>query len=514
MMNLSNHMGPAPYVPHEAPYGDFIVVINPSRTLHSKLVELDALVRYCSGCVVYSWGLPSDRHCISGHGIVDGVYLIGPRSLSSTPIEITVGPCVALSLGDQVQVVTENFGSQAVYYSDKVVTNRIQLAALAVGGVDELAMFATMHSNHMFCQQFNVFQTPVRGVQVAPPGARIIVDAGIALREDESGFDYSDVISVADYRDLIKKGAAEIIANVDAIIRSGNSLVCDITGGQDSRMVFAAIVAMGKAQDVAFHTRDLSKSYVDAVRGGSATRAYELARKDVDIATSLVAKAGGSFVRDDGGGDYRAFRYTTFDDNVMRRRSHMFGSYHFITTSLLRSQWPYSENPLVRMMGGGGETYRGYYQDLFGFAEDQNYNEEAIRAALRSSKNNSIDFGPVWEDLENLYVDTFNRLPGCTIDQKLDNHYLFFRNRYHFGLNLSFPSNGMSINPALSKSLLSAARLLPHRERMSGRVIFDVTRELSEWVAYHDYDKFDCSAMKDSIYHAKSELTCCRMRTP
>lgn len=491
------------FVPHTAPYGDFLVLVEPADAVHSRLISWGATVRYARGAVVYTWGLPTSEHVAVGHGIVDGRYVIGPEALPRQPERIDLGPCVSLSVAETVTVVSDAFGSQVVYYSDRLVTNRIHLAAAAQAGtgVDLDAMLTFAHSNNMFCQQYNVFDTPVPGVRMAHPGDQFRVDRGVTVvRSAEVSYD--GYLDVGEYHDLIEAGAHEVIANVEAVIDSGRDVICDITGGQDSRVLFAAVVAAGRVADVRFHTKGIAPEEMDLLRTSSAGRAAELARLDVEIATSLVHEYGGRF--DDGvGSALPAYRYTDVRANMMRRRSQSFGEYHFITPAVLRTHWLVPGAPRVRMMGGGGELYRNYYQPLFP-GLDGDYTRESMGAALVASRNADVAWGDAWIGVEEKFLATFDELPGSTVHHKMDNHYFYFRNRFHFGLTESAPSGGINVNPVLSGSLIRAARMLPQEEKATGRVLFDVTKALVEKIAYHPYDKFRLDAVLSSHYHRPS----------
>jgi hypothetical protein len=76
------------------------------------------------------------------------------------------------------------------------------------------------------------------------------------------------------------------------------------------------------------------------------------------------------------------------------------------------------------------------------------------------------------------------------MDAKLSAHYLNFRSRMHFGLtSLHRQPETLTWNPLASPSLLKAARGLPWSVKNSGRVLFDVTREMCEELAYIPYGK-------------------------
>lgn len=101
--------------------------------------------------------------------------------------------------------------------------------------------------------------TPYIGVSVIPPRVYVKVSAdGLWSLEQydlPAGLDLygsGSELSNADLSDLIDAGAGEIVTNVTAAVSgSGNSLVLsDITGGFDSRLVLAGILAAGAGENV------------------------------------------------------------------------------------------------------------------------------------------------------------------------------------------------------------------------------------------------------------------------
>ncbi|MBE2899208.1 hypothetical protein HPC37_10655, partial [Pasteurellaceae bacterium 20609_3] len=82
---------------------------------------------------------------------------------------------------------------------------------------------------------------------------------------------------------------------------------------------------------------------------------------DLNIATALVKKYGGSYQERPIPIGYSLY---TIDQNLERRRSQIFGTYHWITPADLQPRYSLSKIPSIRILGGGGELYREYWRPM------------------------------------------------------------------------------------------------------------------------------------------------------
>jgi hypothetical protein len=156
----------------------------------------------------------------------------------------------------------------------------------------------------------------------------------------------------------------------------------------------------------------------------------------------------------------------------------------------------------IRMMGGSGEMLRDYYQRFFtAVAPDAAATPDNIARIVARRIPKYLKHKPtITEALE----ETFAHIPGQTIGEKLDGHYMAFRNRYHFGPSIK--RDQLTLSPIASPSLLRAARGLPPAEKATGRVLFDVTQALCERLPYYPHDKPGYTAFASSPYHRASKF--------
>lgn len=475
------------FVPHNPPLADFLVVTGNDTSLPRAMERLGARILRRPGHTLCLWGFPDGEILMAGAGIVDGQLHWGPKTLPRKPLSHGPGSYVILDLqSPELTINADPLGGHVLYVGAGLVTNRLHLAMKAVRKVDFASALASTHSNHMFCQQFNVADTPVDGVRIAMPGDTIKVASRVVVEVGNPPAEFYTPLTPTEYWNYISLAAKELAENVDSILDSGLPVVCDLTGGQDSRVLLATLIALDRTQDVSFRTQ-YSEADALVTATVSAHRALELKRADRRIAAALVKRYGGTYspppVRIVG----RSAR--TVGENILTRRSQRFGSYHFVTNALLRTATVVHDQPYIRMMGGSGELYRSYYQRFFTAVEaDLPFDSTVVGPMLRNTRNPILPTGLLEMSIP-LFVDTFSVLPERTVGHRLDSHYRHFRNRYHFGANMSTGASHFVISPLWSPSLLRAASGLPEEDKGMGRVLFDVTRELCEELAYFPHDK-------------------------
>ena len=484
------------FVPYDGACGDFLITTKDSEELRAKFTALGAEVMVRNGHTVYTWNLPRGQHILSGTGIFDGKFAIGPAVLDRFPEQPGVGMFNLLSFWSEKTTVRSDIcAHHSLCYGAGIVTNRLHLAAIAVGRLDLRGAFANAAFNSVICHQLSTIATPVEGVNVLLGGEEVEITNTVTARQRDAVFPgpptddkgNAQTLTPDEYHALVEKGAEEIIANVEAILDSGRPVMCDISGGRDSRIVLAAVVALGRMKDVVFNTKVTPNKLGDV---------------DVAIATGLVKEFGGSYHPNP---EPIGWDVSTPRERLLKRRSHLFGAYHFFPKAQLNTVHALGEVKGVRMLGGAGEIYRDVFQKFLQVTDRrQPYDRGTLRRHLMARE--------AWEDLPEiitsampLFTQTFDHLPGATLSQKVDSHYFFFRNSYHYGIKMPKIGNAEDINPGVSISLLKAARGLPPEVKATGRVVFDITRALCEKLAYVQYDKPWQVDFTQSDYHRPSQ---------
>lgn len=473
---------------HEGVYADFLIATRPvPERIADEFVRLGARMVDAEGWCAFLWGQSIGNRFLSGLGILDGEFLIGPRRIKEMPTSFGCGGYAFVDVSSDVaSVVPDPFGMHPVYAGSGIVTNRLHLAAMLVRDLNFGAALASTYNEGVFSFSFNTRSTPVLGVDLLGVGERVSIRNEIVVDSSDVvlGFDQADP---GTYEYYIERGAREIISNVEAVLDSGLPVVCDITGGRDSRIVFGALVALGRVSEVSFNT---------------IANNPEL-NSDLLIGSGLVAKYGGSYEVDETLAGYAQFRD---EDPFLKRRSQVFGSYHFVTEGEVRTVNPIIQGYSIRMLGGGGELYRDYYQSLFSSVDQTSLSCDALIENMLYSHHGTVFGSDFLPEYLSDFKRTFDCLPGETIGHKLDAHYLNFRNRFHFGARGSSGGSMLVVNPALSKWVLRAARSLPLTEKASGRVLFDLIRAMDEELAFLPFDKPIDATLFQSPYHRTSSF--------
>ena len=461
-----------PFVSSEGAHGDFLL----SRR---KVPGMAAFARGKGGqsletehWSLYAFGFPArirpDDTLLSGTYAVDGSFGSGPTPTARLPGGM--GNWWRLTLGtDRATVTTDDFGMCKVFAGRGLVSNRLHLIREALERADALrfdlaAAKAGLYSSSSFSEGLSTFRTHLHGVRLLRAGQGIdshgeTVASPLALEPGR--------IDESEYHALVEKGAAEIVDNVGAALDRHGAVQVAITGGRDSRILLAALVAMDRVGDVRFTTQP---------RG-----------LDVPIATGLVKTYGGRY---GGVGTPGGTRHIPIGIGLRRFESLTYGTHNHYPRSIRKTLFGQSQAPYLYLGGGCGEIYRKFYQSSAFKAV-----EKAARATEGTLREMVLAGGSTARRLDEAHMEsvlepmleTMTSLPGRNLSERMDAHYLEFRNRTHFGTPLGL-GGGVGWTPLLSRSLLRAAWGLPWKAKRSGRVVFDVTRALCERLAYTAYD--------------------------
>lgn len=475
------------FIPYSDARVDFLITTKNNEYIRTTLIGLGANEIKKSGYTAYVWDSRLGDRFLSGLGVLDSNFHLGPKRINLIPSSYGAGNYVFVDLSSHSALVQPDpFGMSMVYASDFFISNRLHLLALVNNKINIPVSFSSTYNNGGFSYSLNTFDTPIDGVKILPAGSTAkIINGKVNIEQTYLKSDFQEK-SPTEYWRLIKKGAQEVIDNVTAIIDSGLPVFSDLTGGRDSRVVFGALVASGRVKDVIFNTISNPES-----PGLIA---------DLNIASGLVQKYGGSYQDRPVPIGYSVY---TPEQNLERRRSQVFGTYHWIIPADIKPIFSLSKVPSIRMLGGGGELYREYWKPMLFSTADSliTSSDEYLSDLLHKFQDKRFgnEFLPSYI---NSLLETFQQLPGEKLGHKLDAHYLNFRNRFHFGQRQSVPESMYTLNVAATPSLLEASRSLPLNEQITGRVLFDVIRCFDDKLAYLEFD----SPTNEQIFHSNYHL--------
>jgi hypothetical protein len=267
------------------------------------------------------------------------------------------------------------------------------------------------------------------------------------------------------YAALIDQAVEEILQNVRAVQDSGlfDSISMDLSGGRDSRLTFGAAVRLGIVPRTPIAIRDEDGS------------------RDLKRAMRLVDQYHGTLFTGDG-----HIEYGQDESSALGLwRSYYAGMYHRLSVTPFTAAGTNLRS--LRLTGYCGEIYRGFWSNWFPDEVD-----------LDGPGGMEIVFNKIARDFPEAhkpaavaaFADVIRSLPGETVRHKLDNHYLFFRNRLHFGMRPYHSYNHYIRWPVLvSPSLLHAAHLLPEAEKAKGQATFDVLDRMAPELNFFKFDR-------------------------
>lgn len=382
----------------------------------------------------------------------------------------------------EISIKTDTFGMYPIFYNSFLISNRLQLIYFALKELNQLQIFDAAINGcflieNAFSQQQISYQTPIDGVYKLSHNKYIYLSEDKLLSIDKKAVSYN-IGDNEEYWKHIDKAAEEICGSLEAILNSSAQPRMALTGGKDSRVAYAALVAMGRVDDVQLVTLDVGNDRL--------------------IASGLVEKFGGHYKKNK---SVQSVLITNFEENLERFFSHYFFN-RFYFPDFHLCDVLYTSQEREYLIGGlGGEIYRDFYRKI-GFKLPQgSYTPQELCQFFQQTTQIEDDI--VFKSAFSLAESTFEKLGGETFSDKLNSHYLEFRNVYHFGARLN-KLNKLDVSPLLSEELYIASRILPDEIRDSGRVLFDITKRLCEEMAYCQYDTFseDYSKIK---FHKKSK---------
>jgi len=282
------------------------------------------------------------------------------------------------------------------------------------------------------------------------------------------------------YEELMSLAYLEILSNVKSILQhaSFDNIIVDLSGGMDSRLVFCAITHFPEFADKI----SINSQY-----------------SEIDFDDLAVAQEVSSF-------------YSYKFDSLPREKFLLEGS------NLVDSNWSYnlgvsySYSPIVqgmripktaRINGFYGEICaRPYYaRRMMGTVLDTSSVEEFCDRYFRQHQKSA--FGPSGLDtLKQIFQNELSIMPGDSPLEKLDNHYMFYRNGLHcsdrFRSNVSCPEFG----PIQSK-FLHQAKNMSYQNFRGAKVQLDMINMLNPAIASlrfeNAYDNKDKIAIREKF---------------
>lgn len=364
------------------------------------------------------------------------------------------GTMVTLADGT-IKFAADRLGLSQIYchaHAPQIVTNRIELAvrileslgcspSLDTAGAARMLMYATPFWSG----------TAVAGLSLLPLGTAAILNGrGIQMTEP---LRFS--AGTGGYRALLLRAAEEISSNVRAIVQSLGeaNLVMSLSGGVDSRVLLAAMLAAGVEKQFGFYTYGREDSADRSLARG--IRAVFGLREAVR-APAVYYAAEQAFERG-------------FQLNWGMRK--LDGNEGF-TESEPRDE--------IIIDGGCGENMRGYFSKLlrrrYGderlFKMSRHDIREGFLRMLLRSKLVSPRLEKAIRTRARSEIACLSR--GDTVTD-IDLLYPHYRNRFHIGLGARIrASNALTFSPLCSPAGIASSLAIDPQERAMSRVAYDL----------------------------------------
>lgn len=382
-----------------------------------------------------------------------------------------------LSTGDEVLFVTDLLGFEHLYVHDGprgwTISNRLHALVEHLRAentarklnVNYAAM--VLWSKHAFLRQCHAHGLAIEGLSLVPMDCYLVVSRGrIEYRKKPVLAEVFGGVQDS-YETLIEAAADQIARSISAIRSSSlfDDVSTDLSGGRDSRVVFGALVHLGVATEVPTVTRDLPGT------------------RDLKCALRIVETYKAPFHTGDPEAPWMFAE--TPEDALCQWRSYYMGMYHKMSLTPWSVRGAYRRS--IRLTGSSGGIYRSVWSNWL----SRSLSETAPGETLDALFERMFPQYPTQHrrGAAEALSDCILSLPGRSALEKFDNHYLYFRNRMHFGMRAQRTQvSGLTWSPLVCPALLLASRKLDWEQRRTGKAVFDVQDRLAPELNFFKYE--------------------------
>lgn len=396
---------------------------------------------------------------------------------------------------DEVIIDTDFFGFAKIYYYNSnglfICTNRYHLIlmilkelAIAVNFNTEKVKAGFTQVNAMLCQNFSE-DMDVEDIKMLRADTRIsIYDSEVRFQKTEL---YKDLISVDDYTDekyrtMLKQSKNELIDNIKVALNTNiySTIRMDLTGGLDSRLVYAAVTNTANNKKVVVHT-------------GNYTRTGMI---DVEIATKV--NSIGKLPYDNLSINLEA------EDAEMSTHSYYLGTYYDYDSCSVRARLP---DGVLRLVGGFGEFFRPYFSLRFYKNKHFNWGVNEISDSLSGFKGKRQVFIDQDNNLKKILKNELENLVFNEDNiQILEFHYLFYRHGLHFtGGWRAEKNNAPAWFPLQSRTAFKTS-MMCFKVMQGKKFIFDLLGTLNKNVSTISYASEDYNLERKELGMEKDEF--------
>ena len=485
MLNFWN----APY-----PFNDFLVHVSTNGIVRPPIEKLEKVGVDCvsikrmgqTSCLIASTvsGCDTSKTIISGVSKYKGKFIFGQQDVPedcTDAVNDEIGIFTSIHFKDNEIVISQDIlGCGILFYSEMdgamVVSNRYHLLLLYLswigykGKINPAKMVSSLYAHTTFLGQNVSSEMDILGTYQLPQDKEISVnEKGWEIREKKIVKELLAGCESYQKDSLLEQSKEEIIENVQSVIQSGrfSRYVTDLSGGFDSRAVFAAILNIQDSNKIfQINTNDVP---------GSA---------DLSIAAGIKNRYGFEFYQE----GQRPQQPITVTENNNMWRSYLMGTYYRL------GALPWSpkgqNNNQIRLSGGCGELYRTFWYKIYGEKLGKPKEVYDLSSKLVKSFHCMVtERKSTQEQMIETITTELSNIPGESPMSKLENHYLYFRNRYHFGMRaIDYYNDSPAWFPLMSKSLFKIANSSSLEEKKNNAIMLDLTYQLKSELVKIDYD--------------------------
>ena len=501
--HFENKLKPLTYQSYELPYQDILLAYDTSEESKktyeaiknmSSSIELKYTSLHEKALLVYSECIYKEGNstvAFSGTGRTNTKMIYGMHDIDSlscaNELSEQVGTfCLIRANENQIMIETDYFGTDKLYYfmldSLFLVSNRFHLIVMAM---QKLNIPRYPNLPHIYAYLTETFYTQQNFSQTTNiinlinlrSDSRICVDLNIGKVQIEKTDLYyalsrKILYKESSYYKLVEQACKEIVNNLKIAFEHNafEHYVVHLTGGLDSRLVFAALTKFPEYKDKVLVSTSASSDD----------------DKDLLSACRILSKRKYSF----GTPPLDYTRKTLYTDGYYRALSTVLGvtAEHTECSNAL----PFKKTCVLPGVYGDylgrpylSKTMRGTNMGETTMSDTEFWKKLVIRHT-----------GFALYDVHDFFQETFVKeclsLPGTTNLDKLDNHYLFYRNGFHFSYARRFRPTAPMWGVIQSKALL-ALKMMTSNLNMGIKVQLDLIRYFDEEIASIEFanDKYE-----------------------